>query len=126
MAEIEAALDNFACATWADTESMAELIKSNAALVLTNERLAAEAAKAACVARGLHAQLVQMAKLTKQPAPTPLDEAKPPRRNLDKKYKNKKGKGPGNDGACGVCRWDDHVDTRCFKRPENVGARPGN
>ncbi len=123
MAEIEAALDNFACAARSDTDSMAELVKSNAALVQTNEKLAAEAAKAGGVARKLHDQLVKMAK---QPAPSPLAETKPPRRNLDRRYKNKTKRGPGGDGACGVCGWDDHEDARCFERPENAASRLAN
>ena len=57
MAEIEAALENFACAARSDQDSLAELVKSNAALVRANERLVTETAKSGNLARSLHAQL---------------------------------------------------------------------
>ncbi len=58
MAKIKAAFNNFSCAARSDTDSMAELVKSNVALICTNKKLVAKAANVGGVVRDLHAQLV--------------------------------------------------------------------
>ena len=130
-------MDNWACAARADQNSMGELIKSNAALVRANKRLAAEVTKSGGMVRNLHAQLSRMAKLANQPAPAPLENARPRSgddrarrggagRGTGRPYTNKTGRGPGGEGACGPCGWADHLDARCYERPDNASRRPSN
>ena len=72
MAEIEAALDNFACAARSDQDSLAELVRSNAALVRTNEKLVAKAAKAGGAGAQSARPASENGKINKPTCPDPV------------------------------------------------------
>ena len=138
LSEIESALDNFACAARTEQDAMAELIKSNAALVAANQKLTDEVIKAGGLNRNMYNQLTKLAKLTGQPAPAPLADSTAGRGRGGRAgrgsrtgqraggYTNKTERGPGGAGACSVCGWSDHPEARCYEKPENAGLRPSN
>jgi len=100
--DLEACFDNLACAAKADQDSIAELVKANAALVKTNKDLTTALAKLAADARA---------------AP-----------NTSRK-RGGRGRGGGGGGEkdgekCPICNKAGHGKAGCWELPENASKRP--
>ena len=147
VADIETIMTGYANAASADASSIEELTRSVAALTRTNESLTAELAKALGLVRSLHAHASRSAKMAGQNPPAPLEE-KPnnprpaPRQpggrapgrgrgagrgaGAGRGYVPRTTRGPGGQGACGICGWSDHQDAKCWELSENAATRPSN
>ena len=103
--DLEACFDNLACAAKADQDSIAELVKVNAALVKTNADLTAA-----------------LAKLTAE------SKAQPSNNSRRRGGRNRGGGGGGSkDGEgekCPICNHGVHAKEDCWELPQNASKRP--
>ena len=145
LAEMEAALDNFANAARTDNDTVAELTSSIRVLTRNNENLSDALITSNNMLRNLHADYKRMA--IQANLPVPPDPSLPPiprenpggggrgggrggrgggRGGRGGRGDERRGRGPGGPGACSICGWNNHIDDTCFEVPANAARRPRN